>query len=371
MSRVTWRTLLVVVWVLVGLAGLPERVRAALPQGYAIDISHCTGEITVDDVACWVDSGVQHIIVRAAIAEEIGGSCQSGQPTRPFSIQQLQTLKQALDSGIDFTVDIYLYVHWPEQNSWDTPVADQVSESIDLVTTIVPISATRLWLDLEEDFHPRWTADDAKNLISQSVAVCTERGMPCGMYTGYNFWYYKMGNPTWFRYLPLWFANYDQNPSLDTWSYERFGGWVKPVAKQYSESGNLCGKDTDHNTFYLPVYSVPPAGGNYYPLAGAQFANGASVTLRRYWVPYATHYQFHVQYQDEYGAWPGYAYFTQPGLNRKTFTPTYPNTKYRWRVRAKNHVGWSGYSGYRTFIIGSLCTTPPCPESATEGESNP
>ena len=52
----------------------------------AVDISHWSGTITTDEVACWRDSGVRHVI--------------SGTQNPSITVQQLQT---AVNGGMTVT----------------------------------------------------------------------------------------------------------------------------------------------------------------------------------------------------------------------------------------------------------------------------
>ena len=103
-GRIGWIGLLA----LAVLAAVPDWIWAQERElGYAIDISHHTGKITKGDVGCWLNNGVEHIIVRASISEELND-------LRGTSRQQLETLWKAMyEDGLNFSVDIYLYVHWP------------------------------------------------------------------------------------------------------------------------------------------------------------------------------------------------------------------------------------------------------------------
>ena len=43
-----------------------------------------------------------------------------------------------------------------------------------------------------------------------------------------------------FANVPLWYAQYNYRTSLSDWPTEHFGGWAKPVAKQFATKA-LCG----------------------------------------------------------------------------------------------------------------------------------
>ena len=225
--------------------------------GDAIDISQGTGEITVDDVRCWVGSGVRHIIVKAAIDEEWSGTNHN----RDTSRQQLETLWRAkYEEGLDFSVDIYLYVHWPPNDFFETPVPDQVREAIDLLGELAigppSLPVGRLWIDLEDAPPVEQSLADTVSLIREALEACGS--FPCGIYTRKTWWDENtLPNTTEFSNYPLWYAHYGcpLNPTFS--DFEEFGGWTEPFGKQYADnkeencSDNLCSKSVDYDIMYL------------------------------------------------------------------------------------------------------------------------
>ena len=226
--------------------------------GNAIDISHCTGSIYPEDIRCWVeDSGVEHIVVRVAIKEEVGSSCAPGEALRPKSKEQLETLWHAMyKEGLKFSVDIYLWLHWPLNDPVWPPVRDQVRQAIDILKEVelavgppkLPVG--RLWIDLEED-PPVGTK--TVELIRDALDACDS--LPCGIYTRQLWWAQYTGNTTEFSDYPLWYANPDCDASFADWRPGRaFGAWTAPVGKQYgwgSCCGQLCSKTVDYNIMKL------------------------------------------------------------------------------------------------------------------------
>lgn len=223
--------------------------------GKSIDISHHAGPITEDQVRCWVEEkGIQHIIVRASIAEEYQGA------NREKSKQQLETLWRAMeDEGLNFSVDLYVWLHWPN-GIWGikTPIADQVRESItfleELDTGWPALPVKRLWIDVEETLPSGQSQAQTIGYIQEAVDACGS--FPCGIYTRKLRWRDFTGNTTAFSDLPLWYALYDKNLNFNDWYYYEgsFGGWTEPAGKQYEsnkEAPPLCGVDVDFNIMYL------------------------------------------------------------------------------------------------------------------------
>ena len=87
----------------------------------AVDVSHWSGNITPDDVACWRANGVEHVI--------------PGTQVESITRQQLQT---AVDGGL--SVDAYVVLYW------DGDIENQVRAALSTVSGL-PIG--RLWLDVE------------------------------------------------------------------------------------------------------------------------------------------------------------------------------------------------------------------------------
>ena len=281
------------------LAGVQDWARAQEPE-FAIDISHNTEEITVEKVRCWVESnGVKHIIVRAAIADEENGS------NRELSRDHLEKLWEAMyEEELDFSVDIYLYVHWPPNDGHSTLVPDQVREAISLAEEFAkphrspPLPVGRLWIDLEDRppwpiRDPEWRTSDEIDttigLIDEALEVCAELDFPCGIYTRLSWWQletgnagfgkdetdnttgycrYETDNPREFCRYPLWYAQYSC-PINETFNdfAETFGGWAEPYGKQYDDheknfdecdaTERLC-DDTGHQAHDSNIMYLPP-----------------------------------------------------------------------------------------------------------------
>lgn len=80
-----------------------------------------------------------------------------------------------------------------------------------------------LWLDIEELYFP-------KPWIDYAIRTCNELGQRVGIYTGR--WVWNTINVNDYGNIPLWAAQYDNNPDLS--STIMFGGWTKASGKQYS-----------------------------------------------------------------------------------------------------------------------------------------
>jgi hypothetical protein len=98
-------------------------------------------------------------------------------------------------------------------------------------------------------------------------------------------------------------------------------------------------------------YDLPPEPWGLSPSGGQQISTSA-VTLSCYPIAGATNYEFEIEYQKS-GEWT--EYHTYRAIeNSKIFWPYVENTRYRWRVRAQNGVGWGERSVWAYFVFGDV-----------------
>ena len=300
---------------------------------FAVDVSHWSGNITPDDVACWGANGIEHVI--------------PGTQVESITRQQLQT---AVDGGL--SVDAYVVLFW------DGDITSQVQAARSIVSGY-PVG--RLWLDVEVYPAGRSVAQ-LESLIQEGLDACGD--MSCGIYTAKWWWDAYMPGSTRFSHVPLWFAWYDSVASLNTWSYQAFGGWPEPTGKQYT-TGYLCGVNIDFNVMLADVApgGEPPATPTgLAPPSGSVISSGA-VTLSVQSPTNADAYQFRIEYWDG-GSWQEY-YTYQPITSSQTFWPAFIDTSYRFQVQARNAYGWSEWSSRSSFDFGQVRTVPEAPTPLT------
>ena len=306
---------------------------------YSVDISVWSGEVTDAEVDCWWADGVRNAIV--------------GSQDPRIARQQLD---MALSRGM--SVDGYVYL------MWDRDMTRQVEDALALFGEY-PIG--RLWLDVEQ--APAGLGRRAlEGKIREAVDACGS--FPCGIYTA-AWWWNPNGIAGAFADVPLWYANYDRDRDLASWSRQSFGGWAEPWGKQWDGDVRLCGIDVDQNTIYS---TAVPDRAHPEPLPAPSGAPGRPSGLypddvmvqtyqdaRPLWatVPGATRYELEITY------WSGSAfraYYTYPTTtNARRFSPRFRNTSYRFRVRAGNASGWGPWSGEAQFDFGTVSSPPPRP----------
>ncbi|MFQ5544754.1 MAG: hypothetical protein ACE5FE_02130 [Acidiferrobacterales bacterium] len=306
----------------------------------AVDISFWSGDINASEVACWRDSGVQHVVTGTQVPDI----------TR-------QQLEMAVGGGM--TVDAYVVLYW------DFDITQQVQTALSMIDGF-PVR--RLWLDVEQP-RGNWSASQLIQKIQWGVNACGT--MPCGIYTRKVWWLDNVGDTSAFSSLPIWYAYYDGQNEFNDWYnpffwYEGpFGGWSDPTGKQYDSdwtAPDLCGVNVDYNIMYVDNANppgpppVPPAPTGLAP-DGTTITTSA-VALSANAITDATRYQFEIEYWDGV-AWR-YYYTYAPASNAQTFWPVYANSQYRWRVRAQNQEGWGEWSAWATFNFGSV-GPPPAP----------
>ena len=322
-----------------GVPADPEPTTAA--PVYAVDVSVHTKTLTDPDVDCLWAAGVRHIIV----------GTQSVEVSR-------QQLKIAIRGGM--TVDLYVYLYWNQH------IVEQVREAVVLATDYPEVG--RIWLDVED--RPGALGDgEIKALIREAMAAAGD--VPIGLYTSEGWWDTYFGDAAReFAELPLWYARYDDRPTLDTWAEHRFGGWSEPIGKQYMDNHRrVCDLTLDHNVMLVDeapaVVRVPPPAdpATAVPLAPADLHpdDGLIVTTDfvRYTAPavaYADRYEMEIEFFSG-GVFRPYLRISTT-LPHRTQYPVVRNAVYRWRMRAINGHGAGEYSPWSTFDFGRPTQRP-------------
>lgn len=184
-----------------------------------MDVSNYSGPLNAATLQGWKEAGIEKVIV--------------GTQKRDIARDQLAA---ATDAGFDVEAYVYLY--------WDWNMSEQVKTARDVV---VGFPIKRLWLDTE-DQAAHLTAAALKRYLNTAVGAA-EKGGPIGIYTAKWWWVPAMKNTDAFNQHALWYAAYDGVPTFDDWPVGKFGGWEKPLCKQYEGDVYLCGVKVDKNVF--------------------------------------------------------------------------------------------------------------------------
>lgn len=199
---------------------------ATAPYGgaYGVDVSSFQGESTW---SCLTSSGYSFGIVR----EFTEGCSVDG--------NGVHTVANAWAAGVAH-VDIYLFPSY----GCGVSAASQVDATIDSMGSI-PFGT--LWFDIETG--GQGAPSDNDNWMQQAVqqAVARIGGSRIGIYSSRYEWSQVMGNAADLYSFPLWYPDYDGEPSFD--SFSSFAGWSSPAMKQFQGDASVCGADVDLNWY--------------------------------------------------------------------------------------------------------------------------
>lgn len=197
-------------------------------EGFAVDISNWSGEISVETVDRWSDAGVLRVIV--------------GAQNERIMRQQMQQID--MTGGIEIQAYVFLYDQWRD-------FSDQVEEA---KRRYAGFPVTKLWLDCE--FATTAPPDVAVARIQNAVDYCERKGINYGIYTG-SWWWVPMTDDTHdFAHVDLWYSYYPmpfRPPCYSPVTYEEsvvtFGGWTLFQMWQYRGTTLFCGVTVDFNYF--------------------------------------------------------------------------------------------------------------------------
>lgn len=204
----------------------------------AIDISNWQGDPSSDVFVRWAAEGVRTVICGTM-----------GNPDYPLVYEQQAT--KAMNAGLE--VEAYVWLVWDNAD----PGA-RLSWYLDLVQQCPWVR--RVWLDCEQT--DGWQdAASTVSLIAQAREQVKARGLEVGIYTGAWWWQPYTDNEGGFWDLPLWLADYDYRPTLES-AHLPLGGWTSLHRKQYTDKGTKGGiYPLDLNVeLDTPLAPAPPPG---------------------------------------------------------------------------------------------------------------
>lgn len=205
-----------------------------MKQYPGIDISNWQGEITPQTAACFAQN-CPIVVVRASL-----------ESPRHVALAK-QQIEACQAAGLQVHGYIWMYPSWNPTQTVNDTMGEYGRYDLPWV-----------WIDAEETADvadPKHNAD----WLNRAIARLLEHGRRAGIYTGAWWWNDPryMGGSTAFKEVPLWYAEYDSNPDLYTWT--PFGGWLNPAGKQWDVTRTLCDiGPIDRDTFAEWVYQPPP-----------------------------------------------------------------------------------------------------------------
>lgn len=180
-----------------------------------VDLSNYSGPLTEARAHALIDAGFSGAIVQAL-------QPPPGYPP-DVAAQQLATLRAA---GI---TRLQGYVVW-----WFGNTPEYLGPLLD---TLAAGGVTTCWLDVE-DTRP-YPLEERIEEVRAALAYIQARGLRPGIYTAHWYWTRYMGDCADFATLPLWAAQYDDNP--DAGAVALFGGWGRAQIKQYRGTTSIAG----------------------------------------------------------------------------------------------------------------------------------
>ena len=135
-------------------------------------------------------------------------------------------LLSALGNGCSVSGYVWCY--------WDLDPRQHVQDALGVLSEagLGPNEVRMVWLDVEDTESLALSRCSVDEWLRQAVSVVEAAGYRVGIYTGQWFWQPRVRGD--FSRLPLWAAQYDGIPTLE--SVRLFGGWTREMVwgKQYS-----------------------------------------------------------------------------------------------------------------------------------------
>ena len=212
------------------------KVEAPVPE-FAIDISNYSGPLTHYQAAGLYNAGVRRCVVQL-VNERI--------------LTHREQVPMLLAAGIE--VQFYVYVWFSAGEAFMQSRIAWAAREADMY----PGATKMIWLDCEQadtDDPPfDYIHLPVSPTIRASVEAVRQYGYQPGIYTAAWWWIPGASNSSEWADLPLWYANYDNDPALTPVS---FGGWGVPAMKQYAGEQTLVSvPNIDLNSY--EAYSYPP-----------------------------------------------------------------------------------------------------------------
>lgn len=137
-------------------------------------------------------------------------------------------LRSAIANGC--SVSGYVWCHWDADPRQHVRDALSVLRDAGLGSADVGV----VWLDVEDTESLAQARCSLEEWLQEAVCAVQEAGYIAGVYTACWFWPKVRGD---FSHLPLWAAQYDGIPTLE--SVVLFGGWSREMVwgKQYQGEG--------------------------------------------------------------------------------------------------------------------------------------
>ncbi|EGG24519.1 hypothetical protein DFA_02762 [Cavenderia fasciculata] len=192
----------------------------------AVDISSQTNTSSFD---CLKSNGYSYVIIRGL---------ETGQPdpNGPESIEN------AWDGGMT-KVDVYAV---------PCPLCVSSSGYGQILRMIQSIKAYNvkfgtIWLVVQGAGYWSTYRDENQAFFKDMINGANTDDYSVGVYTSASQWQQIMGSWNGAASYPLWYSNYDSNPSFS--DFKPFGGWTSPTIKQYNSDQMVCELAVNQNYY--------------------------------------------------------------------------------------------------------------------------
>ena len=151
----------------------------------------------------------------------------------------IHNINNARAAGIN-DIDVYLF---PQKNR---TAEEQVHSSIKFLNDN-NVEYGTYWFDVENQTYWFDTCEENVKFLHELIDAALDFLPPerIGIYASNYYWQPLMCGSTEFSSIKLWWPRYDNNTSLE--KFVPFGGWQKPVMKQYLDLRNLSCTIIDYN----------------------------------------------------------------------------------------------------------------------------
>jgi hypothetical protein len=210
-------------------------IRVSLGQVYGVDNSQSVDEGTYSKA---LGEGFTHLVIRGY--EE---ACSIGGQVDPNFVSNYNNAVAVGYTDID--------TYWFPCTGSGNPCKSYDEQLIELGNTFFANSMNigTIWVDLEVDSScGTWDYGTDGNLEQAQAIVASlqNAGYNFGIYSSPGEWGNIFGSQDVVldSSVPLWFATYDDNPTLDL--SNPFGGWTSAYGKQYSDQSASGDFDLDY-----------------------------------------------------------------------------------------------------------------------------
>ena len=161
------------------------------------------------------------------------------QSNRVWNKDLIYNINAARAAGIN-DIDVYLF---PQKNRTGE---EQVATAIKFLLDN-KVEFNRFWIDVEEQKYWFDTCDEnikfLHDMINSALDYLPQERV--GIYVSAHYWEPMFCSTTEFSGFQLWWPRYDNKTSTD--NFVPFGGWQKPVMKQFLGTTKLSCADIDLN----------------------------------------------------------------------------------------------------------------------------